>query len=332
MTPNVCDTPGCGRPVTDARRTSERSSTFCDRCRAHHSYRVLITQAEHQKDIKDIIIDSAMFKNAGGMADYIGVSFVTLYHWIRKYFGCSFQEFKRQHICKSRECYLLDIRRSSYSRHDYVLKRLRQKRYCACINALEPAHIMTNAPVSVVQAVLRGKPKIEKISDKAFAIVPEPVHGVEKPDPVYFDLHDGDQRGSKKRKRKEKKVNKDKKVIKKAEKKTAAPKAPREIKAPVEPLEPLYPESVSTFRDRLLVTLHKLGGSCKVETLVRHLRTSEGAVPRKNNTRREVYRNSNLFGFDRSDSSKRTLRLLAAGTKEAQKILDAITPPPAPPA
>gem|GEM_PF-3427356 len=310
---------------------------FCDRCRSRHSYRVLITQVEHQKDIKAIIIDSVMFKNAGGMADYIGVSFVTLYHWIRKYFGCSFQEFKRQNICKSRECYLLDIRRSSYSRHDYVLKKLRQKRYCACINALEPAHIMTNAPVPVVQAVLRGRPKIEKISDRAFAIVPEPVHGVERPDPVYFDLQDQDQQEDMvPSNRKEQKVKKSKKVIKKAKTgKVAAPKtprAPRGIKGPVEPLETLYPESVSTFRDRLLVTLHKLGGSCAVDTLVRHLRTSDGEVPRKNNTRREVYRNSNLFGFDRSDSSKRTLRLLASGVKEAQKILGAITPPPAPPA
>lgn len=321
----ACDTPGCGREIPE-KRPPERGSLFCDRCRSQHSYRVLVTQVEHQKSIREVIIDSAMFKTAGGMADYIGVSFVTLYHWIKKYFECSFQEFKRVHICKARECYTLDIRRSSYSRHDYVLKKLRQKRYCACINALETAHIMTNAPLAVVQAVLRGCPKIEKISDKSFAIVPDPVRGIENPQPVYFDLHSKKEEGVEKKKAKAAKKEKKAKAVKKVSKprKVSTPRAPKQV---LEPLEPLYPAEVTKFRDRLLVTLNKLGGSCKVETLVRRLRTSEGVVPRANNTRREVYRNPKLFGFDRADPGKQTMRLLAAGLTEAQKIEASLVKP-----
>jgi hypothetical protein len=119
------------------------------------------------------------------MADYIGVSFVTMYHWIKRYYGMTFQQFRRSHICKSDKCYLLNIKRSSYSRHDYILKKIRDKRYCACINALERDHIMTNAPVGVISSILVGRPKISKISDNVFAVMPNPVRFPHKLFPVY---------------------------------------------------------------------------------------------------------------------------------------------------
>jgi hypothetical protein len=149
---------------------------FCKSCRKKHSTKVLSIQAEHEKDIKDILIDAAeTFETVGRISDYLGVSFVTIYNWLDKYFDMTFQEFKRMYICKSKNCHLVDIKRSSYSRSDYILKKIQDKNYCVCINTLEPGVIMTNAPVGEIELVLRGCPKIEKISDNKFAIVPNPV-------------------------------------------------------------------------------------------------------------------------------------------------------------
>jgi hypothetical protein len=163
--------------------STSRDFVFCPKCREDHSLRVLKTQAEHEKSIKEVILDSRMFKSANGMADYVGVSFVTMYNWIQKYFGMTFQEFRRTYICKSSRCYLLNIGRSSYSRNDYILKKIRSKsNYCACINALEPNHIMTDCPVDVISGILRGCPSIKKISDKLFSLAPTPYHlGICKP-------------------------------------------------------------------------------------------------------------------------------------------------------
>jgi len=152
-----------------------REYFFCPECLSGHSHHALVAQAEHEKSIQDIIIDAAFFKTASNMAAYIGISFVTMYHWIRKYFDMSFQEFKRTYICKSNKCYLIDIKNSSYSRNDYVLKKIKNRRYCACLNSLEPNHIMTNAPVSVLQGIIRGRPSIEKISDNLFSLGVTPV-------------------------------------------------------------------------------------------------------------------------------------------------------------
>lgn len=156
-----CSTPGCYSCFfySDDREYSDKYM-FCPECRKEHSYHVLITQAEHENDIKKIILDARMFNSAAGMADYIGVSFVTIYHWIRKYFGITFQEFKRNYICKSNKCYLVNINGSPYSRGDYVLKKVRDKRYCACINELGKNHMMTNAPVSVVHSIIGKELKV----------------------------------------------------------------------------------------------------------------------------------------------------------------------------
>ena len=162
---------------------------FCKSCRSAHSSHALIIQAKHGKSIAEIIEEAKIFASASRMADYIGVSFVTMYHWIRKYYGMTFQEFRRRHICKSDKCYLLNIRRSSYSRHDYILKKIRDKRYCACINALEKDHIMTDAPIKVISSILVGCPRISRISDNTFTIVPSPIRFPHKLFPIY-NLYD----------------------------------------------------------------------------------------------------------------------------------------------
>lgn len=181
-----CRTPYCTNTIGLSAKPKIREYIFCNDCKQEHSYAVLVVQADLKVPIKEALLDARIFKTASGMGDYLGVSFVTIYNWIRRYFGLSFQEFKRQYICKSTKCYLLNIERSSYSRHDYVLKKIRFNRYCACINALDRDHIMTNAPVSVVSAILRGSPKIVKVSDTLFSLAPQPVK-FNNLTPVYFD-------------------------------------------------------------------------------------------------------------------------------------------------
>jgi len=165
-----------------------RDYFFCPECLAEHSHRALVAQAEHEKSIQEIIIDAAFFKTASNMAAYIGISFVTMYHWIKKYFDMSFQEFKRTYICKSDKCYLIDIKNSSYSRNDYVLKKIKNRRYCACLNSLEPNHIMTNAPLSLLQSIIRGRPVVERISDGFFSLGVTPVKDFSLT-PIYSDIN-----------------------------------------------------------------------------------------------------------------------------------------------
>ena len=172
-----CSTTFCNNTIIEKDdQYLDKDFIFCPECRKQHSLPVLKTQIEHEKPIKDIILDSKIFKTANGMAAYVGVSVVTMYNWIEKYFKLSFQEFRRQYICKSDNCYLLNIKRSSYSRNDYILKKIRSKRYCACINSLEPDHIMTNCPPDKVSGILRGYPKIIKINDILFSLAPKPIH------------------------------------------------------------------------------------------------------------------------------------------------------------
>ena len=186
----TCDTPYCSNTFTiNTNRLPRREYLFCNECKKEHSYYALVVQVEHEKPIKEVILESKIFNSASGMSAYIGVSFVTMYHWIKKYFDLTYQQFRRAHICNSNKCYLLNISRSSYSRHDYVLKKIRDKRYCACINALEPDHIMTNAPVSVVSSIFKDNPVIEKISDNLFAVMPIPIYFQLDIYPLYFDLH-----------------------------------------------------------------------------------------------------------------------------------------------
>lgn len=176
-----CSTIGCSNKflLTYSSTSELYEPRFCEYCRKNNSQKALQIQYELEKDIKDILIEAAKdFRSASMISDYLGVSFVTIYNWITKYFGMGFQEFKRNYICRSQNCHIIDINKSSYSRSDYILKKIQKQRYCACINALEPGLIMTNAPPEVISNILRGSPKIEKISDDFFRIAPNPVLGI----------------------------------------------------------------------------------------------------------------------------------------------------------
>ena len=151
---------------------------FCRECRSKHSSTALLVQVEHEKPIREVILDSRIFKSANGMADYIGVSFVSLYNWIEKYFkndegnGMTYQEFRREYICRSKKCILLDIRRSTYHRPDYIIRKIRNRGRCACINSLDNRYIMTNASPYELRDLMASHPTIQKISEGYYAIYP----------------------------------------------------------------------------------------------------------------------------------------------------------------
>jgi len=65
------------------------------------------------------------------------------------------------------------------------------------------------------------------------------------------------------------------------------------------------------FFEKLLISLYNLGGSSEVDALRRSIVTVKGEIPRKNNTRREVYRHPDWLGFDPSDDQ--VMALLEAG-------------------
>lgn len=175
-TSHPCESPNCNNIV---QHEDGQGHYFCEPCRERCSYHTLLIQLAYNRPIEDIIMEAAEIfsqkSSASNMAAYIGVSFVTMYNWLKRYFNMSFQEFRRVYICKSNNCYAINIKRSSYSRHDYVLKKIRSKRFCACVNALDSNTLMTNAPLSLVQDIFRGKPKIVRIKDNHYSLVTQPV-------------------------------------------------------------------------------------------------------------------------------------------------------------
>jgi len=180
-----CKTPYCDAIVQVAVKPKYKEYVFCDQCKKEHSLAVLQVQADLKMPIKEALLDARIFRTASLIGDFMGVSFVTIYAWVRKYYNMSFQEFRRTYICRSTKCYLLNIERSSYSRGDYALRKIRSQRYCACVNALEKNFIMTNAPVSVISQIFRGAPKVVQISDSIFSLAPQPVKFT-RLFPIYF--------------------------------------------------------------------------------------------------------------------------------------------------
>lgn len=307
-----CDTPYCDAEIPPgSTKKLIQGRYFCDKCRSEHSIRALIAQSDHGMPIKEVLLESSAFKSAGGMADYIGVSFVTVYNWIAKYYKMTFQEFRRQFICKKEsrsKCYVLDIRRSSYSRHDYVLKKIRAKRYCACINILDDSLIMTNAPLAVVRDIIRGRPRIEKINDDLFSLAPDPVKEFEAK-PVYFDqLSESNGTLNPKAIRTFQCDLCDFKSNSAAGLATHKRTAHKESGAP----DPL-------FFEKLLIALYKLGGESDIDSLRKSIVTVKGEFPRKNNTRREVYRRPEWLRFSHWDDQ--VMQLTDEGVKHVENVL-----------
>lgn len=166
---NICKSPGCSNSV---KRVA--STNYCNECRKEHSSYVLDLQVEHGKPIKEIILDARIFQNAQCMADYIGISFVSLYGWIEKYFGMNFTEFKREYICRSRYCKNINLEGSSL-KLDYAAQRLRSRMYCVCVNSKEPNKIMTNAPSKTISELFETSHTFKESEDGEMIADVQPV-------------------------------------------------------------------------------------------------------------------------------------------------------------
>jgi hypothetical protein len=154
---------------------------------------------------------------------------------------------------------------------------------------------MTNAPLSVIKSILRGSPRIERINDDTFALVPDPIKLFSEK-PIYFDqipieesraahaakLYDQaiyvcDQCGFRSR--------------------TSAG-----LSSHTRISHSSLCQNTPLFFEKILIILYNAGNCTNVDVLVGELTTSTGGIPRKNNTRREVYRRPDLLRFDVADS------------------------------
>jgi hypothetical protein len=161
--------------------------SFCDACKEKHSMKVLKLQVEHDMTIAELLLDSTrFFQSVQWMGDYLGVSFVTVYHWIEKYYGMTYQEFKRKYICKCDKCYLLDISSSPYSRNDYILNKIRNRHGCACFDSRYPNYIMTKMPLSQVMSLFKDAPNVKQVKEGVYSLIPKPVRFNRIVNPVRF--------------------------------------------------------------------------------------------------------------------------------------------------
>ena len=180
---NNCKSPGCGNSFFADGDANYVQASFCPDCRDAHSAQVLKTQIEHSMPIRELLLDAKVFRTATGMSDYFGVSFVTVYHWIRRYFGMTFQEFRREYICKTKGCYAVDISGSKYNRVEYLLKKIKDNRHCACLSEAGKQYVLTNTPLDKLRKILKVEPKICDLHAKT--VKPEPMYYL-KIEPIYF--------------------------------------------------------------------------------------------------------------------------------------------------
>jgi hypothetical protein len=142
-----------------------------------------------------------------------------------------------------------------------------------------------------MQSVLRGKPRIEKISDDVFALVPDPIMFILE-HPVYLDLHQtGVPVEKAKRARKRDQVQRKR-----------PPRVPGTLK----------------FREKVLLTLYTLGGSAAVDAIRFSIMTCEGEHPRANNTRRLLYQHPAYFKL--SPDNNRVIELTDRGIQVAEAL------------
>lgn len=136
----------------------------------HELYPVRIKGNEDR--MRDILTDAASRGTAMEMGKYLGCSFVSVYSWIKRFFGCSFWEFKRQVVCTSDRCAVVETA-DIYSRDDYLMKKIRKAGRCSCCNGMPDGFIMTNASLDVISQVVSSRRGylVERLDEKAFMVV-----------------------------------------------------------------------------------------------------------------------------------------------------------------
>lgn len=180
-----CSSPNCDVSFF-VKHFKEDTNYFCKKCRRLHSLPVLEKQAEHDTPIKQLILDSRIMNNASGMADYIGISFVSMYNWIQKYFGMTFQEFRCEYICKTPSCYKVKLENFNVIEQEELLNKLKALGYCVCSNSLEKGTITTKAPPSIIARLLKERKKRKPIQDKTITYGKFPTY-LKSVQPTYFN-------------------------------------------------------------------------------------------------------------------------------------------------
>lgn len=148
-----CSTPWCRNPPT--KRIGEYD--FCTSCRRSDSEKVLVTQADFSKPVKDLLVDLVQtYPKADALAGALGVSQVTLYAWVRTFFGgMKFDDFRRTHLCRYKKCLILSTQGMQPSEKYYAIGKVRQRGICSCPVGRESSRslILANCSVSRLQEV-----------------------------------------------------------------------------------------------------------------------------------------------------------------------------------
>lgn len=129
-----CDNPFCNNYFfADKRVFKDINFKFCRECREAHSYPALVIQKQENMRIEEVMKEAALlFRSALRISDYLGISTPTFYAWVRHYFGTDFQSWKRQHICKSKTCMVVDFSCMPITYKYHLSEVIRKNRACSC--------------------------------------------------------------------------------------------------------------------------------------------------------------------------------------------------------
>lgn len=117
----VCKIPGCGASGT-------LKDGYCSTCIQSFSPRALELMVEMGLNpIKLLIFAASQFTRALQIADFLGISLPTLYTWLFRYFGLTFNDFKMKYICKEKKCIVVDFSASAYAWRYTMSDRIREE-------------------------------------------------------------------------------------------------------------------------------------------------------------------------------------------------------------
>lgn len=125
-------------------------------CRRTNSEKVLITQADFDSPIRAVLIEFVrIYPKADALAGALGVSQVTLYAWVRHFFGLKFDDFRRTHLCRTKQCLILSTQDMKPTEKYYAIGKIRQRGICSCPVGRESSRslILANCSVSRLQEV-----------------------------------------------------------------------------------------------------------------------------------------------------------------------------------
>ena len=131
---NKCRTPWCKDSVSVQVGNINVKKFYCTNCNDSHEKQILELQYLHNKPIREVLVDEAKlfnFKSLSILADAFESSIPCVRKWITKYFGISWDEFRREYHCKGSAClrFNTDTVRNKY----YIRAKIKKERICACL-------------------------------------------------------------------------------------------------------------------------------------------------------------------------------------------------------